>query len=126
MNERLVVIGGVDISRHIAKDTYKMDSESIYESWTDGNYHEHRIPIRNKVKGSFEVTFLDEDNGAYQDFLDLLDSATDDEILTMGAFVQNTSSFEALQVYYKITTEQHAITTDERMVNKMKIDVEEY
>lgn len=126
MTERLAVVGTTDITKYIIKDTYKINSEPVYESWKDGNFHEHRIYSRDRVSGSFDVIFFDEDNGAYQDFLALLESASNNRLLSMGLFVLNESRFDAFQVYYTITAAQHAETIDGRMVNKMTMDIEEY
>lgn len=126
MSEILATVAGTDITKYIIKDTYEVNSEPVYESWTDGNFHEHRIYIRDRVKGKFDVIFFDEDNGAYQDFLTLLASATTNRLTTIGLFVLNDSHFGAYQVYYQISAQQHAMTTDGRMVNKMTIDIEEY
>ena len=107
MVETYAVIANTDISKNIIKDTYKVNTEPVFESWTDGNFREHRIYIRDRVKGSFDVIFFDEDNGAYQDFLDLLDSATTNRVLTLGLFVVNESKFEVFEVYYSIEQSQH-------------------
>lgn len=126
MTETLATIANTDITKYIIKDTYEVNSEPVFESWTDGNFHEHRIYIRDRVKGSFDVIFFDDDNGAYQDFLDLLDSATTNRKLTIGLFVVNESKFDGFQVYYTLSQAQHAETTDGRMVNKMTMTIEEY
>ena len=126
MVETYAVIANTDISKNIIKDTYKVNTEPVFESWTDGNFREHRIYIRDRVKGSFDVIFFDDDNGAYQDFLTLLESATNNRLLTIGLFVVNQSRFDAFNVYYTITAAQHAETTDGRMVNKMTLSIEEY
>lgn len=126
MSEMLATVNGIDITKYIIKDTYDVNAEPVYESWTDGNFREHRIQIRDRVKGSFDVIFFDDDNTAYQNFLTLLDSATDIDRLTIGLFVLNKSVFQAFEVYYKITAAQHAETSDGRIVNKMSIEIEEY
>lgn len=126
MNEILATVGNTNITKYIIKDTYEVNAEPVFQSWTDGNYREHRIYTRDRVKGSFDVIFFDEDNGAYQDFLDLLDSATTNRLLTMGLFVVNQSKFDGFQVYFTLSQAQHAETTDGRMVNKMTLSIEEY
>lgn len=126
MTETLVNIANTDITKYIIKDTYEMNSEPVFESWTDGNFHEHRIYVRDRVKGSFDVIFFDDDNGAYQDFLDLLASATTNRLLTVGLYVVNESKFDGFQVYYTLSQAQHAEATDGRMVNKMTMTIEEY
>ena len=126
MNETLATVANTDITKYIIKDTYKVNTEPVYESWTDGNFHEHRIYVRDRLSGSFDVIFFDDDNGAYQNFLTLLDSATSNHLLTIGLFVPNKSAFNAYQVYYTITTAQHAECSDGRWVNKRTSDIEEY
>lgn len=126
MSEILATINGTDITRHIVKDTYEVNTEPEFESWTDGNFREHRIYVRDRVRGSFDVCFLGEDNTVYQDFLDLLETATTNRRLTIGLFVLNESAFGSYQVYYTLTSAQHAETTDGRMVNKMTFTLEEY
>ena len=126
MSEILATIGGTNITKYIIKDSYDINSEPVYQSWQDGNFREHRIYTRNKIEGDFEVIFFDEDNGAYEDFLELLAGSTSNHLTTMGLFVLNDSSFEALQAYVQITAKQHAETSDGRMVNKMTLKIEEY
>ena len=126
MNEILAIIGGTDITKYIIKDSYDINSEPVYQSWQDGNFREHRIYTRDRIEGDFEVIFFDEDNGAYEDFLELLAGSTSNHLTTMGLFVLNDSSFEALQAYVHITAKQHAETSDGRMVNKMTLKIEEY
>lgn len=125
MNEILATLNGTDITKYIIKDTYDVNTEPVFESWQDGNFKEHRVYIRDRVKGSFDVIFFDDDNGAYQDFLDLLASVTVNRVTTIGLYVLNTSRTELFQVYYTIKAAQHAETTDGRMVNKMTINLEE-
>lgn len=125
MNEILATLNGTDITKYIIKDTYDINTEPVFESWQDGNFKEHRVYIRDRVKGSFDVIFFDDDNGAYQDFLDLLASVTVNRVTTIGLYVLNTSRTELFQVYYTIKAAQHAETTDGRMVNKMTINLEE-
>ena len=126
MNEILATIGGTNITKYIIKDSYDINSEPVYQSWQDGNFREHRIYTRDRIEGDFEVIFFDEDNGAYEDFLELLAGSTSNHLTTMGLFVLNDSSFEALQAYVQITAKQHAETSDGRMVNKMTLKIEEY
>lgn len=126
MSEILATVGNTDITKYIIKDTYKMNAEPVFQSWTDGNYHEHRIRTRERVTGSFDVIFFDEDNGAFEDFLALLAANTTNTLLTCGLYVENKATFEAFQVYYEVTAKQHARTIDDVMVNKMTISVEEY
>lgn len=126
MSEILATIGGTNITKYIIKDSYEINNEPVYEAWQDGNFREHRIYTRNKIIGKFDVIFFDTNNGAYQSFLSTLASATSNHLTTMGLFVLNDSSFQALQAYVQITAKQHAETSDGCMVNKMTLSIEEY
>ena len=126
MSETLCTINGTDITKYIIKNTYEVNTEPVFESWDDGNFREHRIYIRDRVKGKFDVIFFDDDNGAYQNFLTLLNSATSNRMTLLGLFVENTASFEALQAYIHIEAQQHAECSDGRTVNKMTLNIEEY
>lgn len=125
MSETLVIINNTDISKYIINDTYKMDSEPVYEAWKDGNFREHRIYARRQVKGSFDVIFFGEDDTPYTNFLSLLSSATVNNVLTLGAYVVNDGTFQAMEAYCELSGVQHAETTDGRRVNKMTVTIEE-
>lgn len=125
MSEILGVIGDIDITKYIIKDTYKVNSEPVYESWQDGNFRSHRIYTRTKVTGSFDVIFFGEDDGPYQDFLALIASETSQNVLTIGLYVENEAAFESFEVYCELTSSQHAETTDGRIVNKVTVQIEE-
>lgn len=127
MNEILATIGTTDITKHIVKGTYEIGTEPVYAgSWEDGNFREHRVKVRDRIIGKFDVIFFDNDNGAFQSFLRTMNNATRNHLTTMGLYVENKASFQALQAYIQITPVQHAECDDGRMVNKMTLKIEEY
>lgn len=126
IGETLAVVNSTNITDYIIKDTYEINSEPIYTSWEDANFVEHRVYVRNKVKGSFEViTFGDAPRVALVDFLNILKAGTVNNVLTIGLYVQNQGTFEALNCFYTVESTQHAPTTDGRFVDRAVISIEE-
>ena len=60
----------------ILAGTYEINDNPPYESYEDGDYVEHRIPLRtNKVSGNFDMRFLD--TSEYNTFLTRLAAVKD-------------------------------------------------
>ena len=103
----LAIVNNTDITKYINPKTYKMNAEKSYESWLDGNYKEHRIYTRTKVKGSFEVALYGQDNMLTQDFLNLWNGAVSNEVLTIMVYVQNTNQNTAIEAYFEFDGKFH-------------------
>lgn len=126
IGESLAVVNSTDITDYIIKDTYEVNSEPVYTSWEDANYVEHRVYVRDKVRGSFEViTFGTTPRTALVAFLDILKAATSNNVLTIGLYVENEGTFQALNCFYTVESTQHAVTKDGRYVDRAKISIEE-
>lgn len=126
IGETLAIVNGTDITDYIIKDTYEMNSEPVFTSWEDGNYVEHRVYVRDKVKGKFEIiTFGETPRTALVDFLNILHGGAVNNVLTAGLYVQNEGTFQALSCFYSVESTQHAVTTDGRYVDRAVINIEE-
>ena len=126
IGESLAVVNSTDITDYIIKDTYEVNSEPVYTSWEDANYVEHRVYVRDKVRGSFEViTFGTTPRTALVAFLNILKAATSNNVLTIGLYVENEGTFQALNCFYTVESTQHAVTKDGRYVDRAKISIEE-
>lgn len=126
IGESLAVVNSTDITDYIIKDTYEVNSEPVYTSWEDANYVEHRVYVRDKVRGSFEViTFGTTPRTALVAFLNILKAATSNNVLTIGLYVENEGTFQALNCYYTVESTQHSVTDDGRYVDRAKISIEE-
>lgn len=126
IGESLAVVNSTDITDYIIKDTYEVNSEPVYTSWEDANYVEHRVYVRDKVRGSFEViTFGTTPRTALVAFLNILKAATSNNVLTIGLYVENEGTFQALNCFYTVESTQHSVTDDGRYVDRAKISIEE-
>ncbi len=126
MSEILFKISSYDMTKYVVKSTYDVNTEPEFESWRDGNFHEHRIYVRDRIKGSFDVIFFGNDNTPYDNFITRLSNATNNRLSTITVYVENEASLTQIQAYIHITAEQHAICDDGRVVNKMTLNIEEY
>lgn len=119
----LASVNSVDITSYIDKDTYSVNSKKIYESWQNGNYVEVRVPIRKKVQGKFKIRC---GKGlSYADFLTNWESAVEDDVVTMGVFVQNDNEFEAIEAYFEFTGEKHVELDSGAIYDEITVEFEE-
>lgn len=125
----LVTINGVDLTPLIDEKSYKMNTEDTYESWLDGNYVEHRIYTRNKVKGSFNICLYGQTvNNTVMTtsaFLNLWNAAVDNHKATLGVFVQNMNSFEAIEAFYHFEGTFHREMINGSWCDKLTVSITE-
>ena len=86
----LAKIGNIDITELINESSYKVESSETYESWKDGNYHEHRRYIREQVSGSFDVVLGEVRGTTLEEFRALVDANSVNHLLTILVHVNNT------------------------------------
>lgn len=121
----LVEINGVDITPHIDKKSYKMNAESKYQSWEDGNFVEHRIYSRAKVKGSFDVCLYGKNNIDTNAFLETWYGGVTNNIATMLVYVQNTNQNEAIEAYFEFEGKFHRELLNGDYCDKITIKISE-
>ena len=112
-----VKIGTTDITQYVQEKTYDVDSEDDYTEWKDSTGSSHRGGYVSKVRGSFELVFLDgyTSNNAvvdgYGDFLTLIANNSTDKRLTMSVTVNNKNNvLTSIVCYYKLTTKSFRYT----------------
>lgn len=118
-----LIVNGTDLTDHIVKDSYSVYREDVYDSWNDGNMLEHRIIKASKVKGKFKIV-CNPDKFTIANFLTVWNSAVDQYgVITLGAYVVNTDTFEALQCYYKITPSKHIKSMGGKLYDVLEIEI---
>lgn len=50
-------VDSTDYSGHVIAGSYKVNNEPQYQIWTDANHQIHKIKLRDKVVGSFDMFF---------------------------------------------------------------------
>ena len=121
----LVSINGKDITKHISEKSYKMNSEPIYESWLDGNYKEHRIYTRTRVKGSFTICLYGSDGVGTAEFLENWNKAVSNNVATMAVFVQNENKMEAINAYFTFEGTFHREMLNGDYCDKLNVTIYE-
>lgn len=79
----LFKVGDLDITPFIVAGSYAVSSQPEYDTWYDGNRTERRGIKRWKLKGSFNVKFMNAND--YRSFLSALQEA-----LTIQGYVEAT------------------------------------
>lgn len=54
-------IGLTDYSKNVVGENYSVQSNDEYETWTDANGKEHRSAYRQRISGTFELYFTNEE-----------------------------------------------------------------
>ena len=117
-----LIIGGEDLTDYIVQDSYDVNSNDVYESWKDGNMMEHRIIVASKVKGKFKIA-CSEATLPLSDFLETWNSAVTNGVVTLGLYVTNTDTFEALECYFSIKSAQHIKSTGGKLYDVLDVEV---
>lgn len=121
-----VIVNNTDITNYIVEGSYKMDSSDTYESWKDGNMREHRIIVSQKIKGKFQVVCSNRANSiTLADFLNVWNGAVNNGILTIGVYVLDTGSFEAIEAYYEMENVKHDRAGDGSFIDVLEISIQE-
>ena len=119
----LAVVNSTDITRYIDKDTFKVNSEDVYESWQNANFVEKRIVVRQRVEGQFEIRC---GKGlTLAAFISNWEAAVVNKVVTMGVFVQNTNSFEAIQAFYSFEGQQHVELDNGAYYDRLVVKIRE-
>lgn len=99
----ILQINSVDFSSYVVQRTYKVQNVKEYAAWVDGNRITHRILTRQKVAGSFDVSFKSETD--YTSFLSAIASATTaDDYTAITLYVQNDKQLMTINAFLTITT----------------------
>ena len=121
-----VVVNNTEITNYIVEGSYKMDSSDTYESWKDGNMREHRIIVAQKIVGSFQVVCSNRSNSiTLADFLEVWNGGVSNGVVTLGVYVLDTNSFEAIEAYYEIENVKHDRAGDGSFIDVLEITITE-
>ena len=119
------IIGSTDISNLIVDDTYKMDTEEVYESWEDGNRVEHRIYTSSKLRGSFDVVLSSKSGYTLPQFKTLINSATTKNVLLGAFYCTNTGAVKAVYAFCTLTNKSHILTADGSFIDILTVEITE-
>lgn len=120
---QLAVVNGNDITKYIDKDTFQVNSSDVYESWQNANFVEKRIFVRKRVEGQFEIRC---GKGlTLANFISNWNSAVTNGIVTIGVWVQNDNSFQAIQAFYSFEGQEHVELDNGAFYDRLVIKIKE-
>lgn len=99
----LFLVNSVDFSGYIIQKSYSVQKQDVYQTWTDGNWKTHRVIARQRVSGSFKMTFLTE--AAYNDFKSAVAAVkTANGYCPLQVWCNNTKTLETVNAFLDFTT----------------------
>ena len=95
-------IGSTDLSPAADIQNYEMNSADVYETWTDANWLDHRVVVRQRISGKIKLCFAAAAD--FSAFLSLLAAARKaDGSYTVTAYVNNTGAAATFDCYIDTT-----------------------
>lgn len=100
----LFVINTTDLSKYEDRDKHSVNRHDVYDSWTDGNWIEHRNLARTQITGTVYLKFPRETD--YSNFISLLSTArTADGYYPVTVYCSNTGASETINAFLEIVGE---------------------
>lgn len=115
----LLEINGKDYTNYVQESTYKVGATDIYQEWTDANTIKHRIPIRERVAGSFDMVFVTDAEA--DAFIAELAPCTQ----TMKVYVQNRNEVRECSFNCDVKAKKYAVINSTHTYNRVSVAVEE-
>lgn len=119
-----VLINETNITEHINETSYNINVDRKYRSWNDGNGRQHRIYTTEKVNGTFIVALYGKNGMDLDAFLELWNSAVNNNVVTIALWVNNLGKMKLIEAYYTFTMKKHTKVND-RYVDLLEIKLEE-
>lgn len=120
----LAKLGDTDITNYINESSYKVNSEPVYNEWTDANYRKHRDEVRRRVTGSFDLAFVNDTQ--YNSFLTLLNNNKTGNVVSIKLYVgSDINALVDCYCYYKMVTNKRRQANSDYIVTIVTMDLEE-
>ena len=115
-----LVVGNQDLTKYIIDGSYNVYAKDVTLSWENGNAVTTTIIPRTRVEGKFKIECAP-GKLALGDFLTLWNNAVTLGAVTIGLYVINTDSFEALECNYEIKSAEHIKSTGDVFYDVLEI-----
>lgn len=119
----LFTVNAVDYTPFIISESYKINRQDAFRSWTDANGIQHRVVYRTKVSGSFEIKFIN--RAMFQSFLTALEAVKQDGYHTVSLYINNTLTVVTLDAFITIEPAMQAQYSGVPEMCKFTVKVEE-
>ena len=118
----LFKINTTDLSTFDYKPEHKVNRTDVFESWTDGNWIEHRQLLRTRISGQVTLRFTQPTD--YSAFVALLTSErTADGYYLITVWCSNTNTSETLNAFLEVEGTTRWDVTTPRVYNGVTIKI---
>lgn len=118
----LFTIGTTDLTKWERTENHDVNRSDVYETWTDGNWIDHRVIARTRVSGTVTLSFAVESD--FSSFVSLLSSARDAEgYYPISVWCANTNTVETLNAYLDISGDTKWDVTSPRKHNTITVNI---
>lgn len=94
----LFKIGTTDLTQYCDPEQHKVNRFDVYETWTDGNYIDHRAIARTRITGEIFLKFRSESD--FTTVKSLLTSQRNaDGYYAISVYCSNTGSLESINAF---------------------------
>ena len=108
----LAMIGATDLTKKIEDNSYAIESEDEFIEWKDGNSKKHRVYVKSRAKGTFNIICDKRLGMSSSEFLSLVKENTENNAVMITCWINNKAEYRTLSAYTKITVKKHTDTTD--------------
>lgn len=118
----LFTIGTTDLTKWERTENHDVNRSDVYETWTDGNWTDHRVIARTRVSGTVTLSFAVESD--FASFMSLMSSARDAEgYYPISVWCANTNTVESLNAYLDISGDTKWDVTSPRKHNTITVNI---
>ena len=100
----LFKISSTDLTKYEDTEKHSVNRTDVFETWTDGNWIEHRTIARTQISGTVYLKFPRVSD--YNTFLSLLSSARNaDGYYSISVYCSNTGTTETINAFLDVVSE---------------------
>ena len=103
----LLKVNNVDFTSYVVQKSYAVQKNDEFSKWTDGNWNVHREVTRQRITGSFTMTFTTE--AEFDAFKSALDTVKTNGYYPIQLYVNTTKTLESINAFVDYTI-QHVWT----------------
>lgn len=118
-------VGTTSYSNNVVIGTYDINKVPVYDEWVDADGKIHRLKIRDKIQGSFDIFFRTAT--AYSGFKTVVDGQTSSSNLSVSVTVSvnNTNADSVISAYLDFAPVRDVDGTRSDYYKVMKVTLEE-
>ena len=118
----LFTIGSTDLTKWELTEEHNVNRYDVYETWTDGNWNDHRVIARTRVEGSVKLGFSKETD--FSNFISLLSSEKNaNGYYPIVVWCSNTNSTASVNAFLDVEGETVWDLSTPRKYHQMVVNI---